>query len=419
MTFTAFELHDWQQFDSIKMDFSAPITIITGTNGSGKTTLVSLLATQFGAQFLSHATPIISDEGEVSYTSGFWSHVSGYLSRLFSKADPNIVGRITYKDGSETILTTPLKVSAQYEIEFKPRKSIQGMFLPSHRPSFFYQKISNISTGNKKSRSQAHIEFYQKITQNVHHGGFIGPEIKSTLLKWLIDGAGVKHGDHWARPKHPESEKNYTDFMNLLKNFLPPTIEFERFDFKDDELVFICKNGREQFLLETASGGVTTLISLAWMLFNFSHNKPDFTLIVDEIENHLHPSLQREILGIIHKSFPRAKIIVTTHSPLVVNSVEDAKVYALRANDRDKIEAEELPMKDKLATANRILNEVLGVGAPYPVWAERKIDSILSEYLHQPFNQEVAKKLQREIEDAGLGELTHAALGKWLDAQNK
>ncbi|MFC4214294.1 AAA family ATPase [Pseudophaeobacter arcticus] len=419
MTFSAFELNDWQQFDSIKMDLSAPVTIITGTNGSGKTTLVSLLSSQFGARFVSHATPMVSDDGEVSYTSGFWGHVGGFLSRLFDKPDPNIVGTIKFEDGNETKLKTPNNVSAQYIMEYLPRRPVPGIFLPSHRPSFLYQKVSNINTGNKKSRNEAYHEFNNKVSQPAQTGGYIGLEIKTTLLKWLIDGSGVKQGDHWARPRHAESENNYIGFMNLLRNFLPPTVGFDRFEFKDDELVFVCKDGRDQFLLETASGGVTTLISLAWLLYNFSQDNPSFTLIVDEIEHHLHPSLQREILGMIHRSFPKVKIIVTTHSPLVVNSVENAKVYALRPNERDRIEVLELPLKDKLATANRILDDVLGVGAPYPIWAERKIDSILSRYLEQPFNQDVAQKLQIELENEGVGELMHAALGKWLDAQNQ
>lgn len=61
-----------------------------------------------------------------------------------------------------------------------------------------------------------------------------------------------------------------------------------------------------------------------------------FLVIVDEIENHLHPSMQRSILPNLVKAFPSAQFIVTTHSPFVVNSVIDSSVYALKYNDRKK-----------------------------------------------------------------------------------
>ena len=38
-------------------------------------------------------------------------------------------------------------------------------------------------------------------------------------------------------------------------------------------------------------------------------------VLIDEIELHLHPGLQRTILPRLRKAFPKAQLIVTTHSP--------------------------------------------------------------------------------------------------------
>lgn len=52
-------------------------------------------------------------------------------------------------------------------------------------------------------------------------------------------------------------------------------------------------------------------------------------LFLDEIDIHLHPKWQRCILPAVQKLLPNAQIFVSTHSPFVVGSVEDAWVYRL------------------------------------------------------------------------------------------
>lgn len=50
-------------------------------------------------------------------------------------------------------------------------------------------------------------------------------------------------------------------------------------------------------------------------------------LLIDEIENHLHPKWQKKILGIIRELFPHIQIILTTHSPFIVSALRGVKVY--------------------------------------------------------------------------------------------
>jgi len=46
--------------------------------------------------------------------------------------------------------------------------------------------------------------------------------------------------------------------------------------------------------------------------------------LVDEIDLHLHPRFQRKIIGFLSGIFPKTQFIVTTHSPLVVQTAADA-----------------------------------------------------------------------------------------------
>ena len=45
-------------------------------------------------------------------------------------------------------------------------------------------------------------------------------------------------------------------------------------------------------------------------------------VIIDEIDLHLHPEWQKKILPLLSSTFPNIQFIVTTHSPLVVGSIE-------------------------------------------------------------------------------------------------
>lgn len=58
--------------------------------------------------------------------------------------------------------------------------------------------------------------------------------------------------------------------------------------------------------------------------------EPEGIVIVDEIETHLHLSLQEQILPLLTTMFPKVQFIVATHSPAVIASIPDAVVYDLR-----------------------------------------------------------------------------------------
>lgn len=54
--------------------------------------------------------------------------------------------------------------------------------------------------------------------------------------------------------------------------------------------------------------------------FSFTHG----TVIIDEIDEHLHPALQSRVLKDLHRTFPKIQFIVSTHAPMVISSVENS-----------------------------------------------------------------------------------------------
>lgn len=59
-------------------------------------------------------------------------------------------------------------------------------------------------------------------------------------------------------------------------------------------------------------------------------------VLIDEIDLHLHPEWQRNIISFLSNAFPNTQFIVTTHSPLVIQSMDEVNLYILH-RDGDKV----------------------------------------------------------------------------------
>lgn len=52
-------------------------------------------------------------------------------------------------------------------------------------------------------------------------------------------------------------------------------------------------------------------------------------VLIDEIDAHLHVSLQRKILPFLNNLYPKIQFIVTTHSPFVIGSLDSSVIFDL------------------------------------------------------------------------------------------
>lgn len=58
-------------------------------------------------------------------------------------------------------------------------------------------------------------------------------------------------------------------------------------------------------------------------------------LLIDELEQHLHPSLQRTALDRLSKLLPNMQIIATTHSPFVVQDASRSEIIVLKRHKKE------------------------------------------------------------------------------------
>ncbi len=78
-------------------------------------------------------------------------------------------------------------------------------------------------------------------------------------------------------------------------------------------------------------------------------NAPGIVLI-DEIEQHLHPNWQRKIIPILTAVFPKIQFFITTHSPQVISSVNSKNIFLC-----DNFNIEKVNLKTKGVDSNSLL----------------------------------------------------------------
>lgn len=79
-------------------------------------------------------------------------------------------------------------------------------------------------------------------------------------------------------------------------------------------------------------------------------------VLIDEVDQHLHPGWQQRILQAIQRAFPKIQFIVTTHSPEVLTSVESRQIRILEDG-----KCYGAPAGTLGAESSRLLQTVLGL----------------------------------------------------------
>ncbi|MCB9537199.1 MAG: AAA family ATPase [Myxococcales bacterium] len=92
-------------------------------------------------------------------------------------------------------------------------------------------------------------------------------------------------------------------------------------------------------------------------------------LLIDEIDQHLHPRWQRAILPALGATFPNVQVIATTHSPTVVGSLPAANVVRLK--DFQVVPTPHTYGRD----STTILEDVMGLPA-HPTDIQRRLDDL-------------------------------------------
>ncbi|MEE6439629.1 MULTISPECIES: AAA family ATPase [Pseudomonas] len=169
-------------------------------------------------------------------------------------------------------------------------------------------------------------------------------EVKSSDAALLFEEYLVSQKTLQAYAESPRMANNPTEAANIAAWFDKLEADLREL-FEDDSLVlhfdyhaqsfFIRQNGKLDYRFQQLSSGFSSVLAIYAELLTkiqlgaTSASDVYGVVIIDEIDAHLHVSLQRKILSFLVKSFPCIQFIVSTHSPFVVSSVSDALIYDL------------------------------------------------------------------------------------------
>lgn len=412
MIFSKLDLKGWRQFKDIQIDFDRRLTVLTGSNGSGKSTILRLLGRHFGWNVSLIATPY--------YQGSSLKYLPGLNEWAIVEPSPQqIIGNITYSSGHVSRLWVPSETSVEYHVNIDNQAAVEGLNVSSHRPQSHYQQVNSIPT-NAIRAENAYQSYFNEIQQRWHNSYTqFSPlyRMKEAIISMATFGPG--NDDVQA---NEEIRKTYTDFKNVLRRVIPPDIGFKDIKIRLPDVVLHTESG--DFAIDASSGGLMSLLDLVWQIFLYSRNKNQFVVLIDEPENHLHPSMQRSVLVSLLDAFLNAQFVVATHSPFVVSSVRESRVYVLRAERADdnkdqpiSVSSMFLDHANKAGTASEILRDVLGVPVTLPIWAEREVEAIAAKFSDQPISETTISALRTELTEAGLAEYYPQALSNWVRVQ--
>lgn len=270
--------------------------------------------------------------------------------------------------------------------------------------------------------SDGQIESISKIKNTAQSKNF-ERDSSNQFEKYLV--SYYSYGSHViARENNPEKEQHINAWFEKVQNDLRNLFEDHELSLQynpEEQAFYIHQEGKDPYRFNTLSSGYSSILSIyADLLMNVELRDipaQDITgfVLIDEIDAHLHVSIQRKIFSFFDKAFPKIQFIVTTHSPFVVQSVNNSIIY-----DLSELE----PLEDlSMYSYESILKGLLGVESTSDI-LNAQLDEMAEIINQNPINTVRLKKLIDSIEpyEAQLNSRSRAflLLGKnaLLDSTN-
>jgi energy-coupling factor transporter ATP-binding protein EcfA2 len=307
-------------------------TLLLGENGTGKTTVLQALAG------LGVRDAFADRYDELSQISG-------------SRVIQMMLGGLFRGPKEPAAITAEIERSRNSEVALEPLGV--EVLEPVHDPEYSFRFVLHVSGENPRHWPKAHVIGYPAYrggtTPSPEPGeGIYGPLVGATDLLWtsrdsLADVESWLQDLRLVKLEADERlvETDYDRVLGLLQRVLPGVKEI-RHRLTEE------KNRKVVFEFETPDGwvryrdlalgyrAVTELVvDIAFNLFEAREGdenpleRPAIVLI-DEIDQHLHPKWQRQLAQMLTQLFPRVQFIVSAHSPLMVQASAGHNIVVLK-----------------------------------------------------------------------------------------
>lgn len=394
-------IKNFRNFDELNLKFDNRLTVIIGNNGAGKSTILDAISIAMGA-----------------YLSGYDN--IGYF-------------RIKDEDVKENKYVIGDRIDAQRQ--FPSTIEAEGMIL-KEKCKWKISKEKSNSKGIKPSEIKSVTEIAGKLQSEIRNGNnqillpvvayygtgrlwnnsTVNYEYKSNRLSGYTDCMNIHLNNasfvSWFRMMtiiELQKKRVLPDFSTVKKamcscieNVIGTKDVNVMYDFTRDQIVVVYgKDKKTETLSELSDGYRNTLNMVADIAFRMSLLNPQLgesvitetegIVLIDEVDLHLHPGWQQRILPDLLKIFKKVQFVVTTHAPMVINSVRKDNVVVLNNNSVDYVGIQTYG-KD----ANSVLSAVMETGNR-PV----EIEKLFQLFYNALDNGEIenAKKTLTKLED--------------------
>jgi len=293
------------------------VNLILGNNGMGKTTLLRAAA-------LSVLAPIIQETGYVSHRmvrEGFTqasiegslllsgkecpSHHKTWLTRLE-------VTRMSSDVETSEIVFPDNGLETGWGLNYF-QKNLRNIFYEDRHPDLFLVGYGATRRMESGEYNPGAIKKRRRLRYHRVASLFEDNEALIPLVSWLPDYRG--------------ENRRYQQLILLINRLMPKGITL--LDQRQEDGEYLFKQGEILLPFSTLSDGYRAYI--AWVTDLISHmavcagNKLALTamrgvVLVDEIDLHLHPEWQLEVINLVSTALPNLQFIFTTHSPIVAGT---------------------------------------------------------------------------------------------------
>jgi hypothetical protein len=362
------ELSNFRCFEHLELDLNRESslegcwTCLAGINGSGKTSVLQAIC----LALVGKTTAIDIGLGILARTQ-----------RLAEGSPQPTDVEVTFSDGQKHVFRQGLTIDGD-DIRTTGQHSHPWLVLA-------YGATRNLSDRPDRSSSNEGITARRQMT-------LFDPYARVASAKTALD---------FVNPNEPF----FGLFSGLLKQLFP------------DDLRFELRVGAPRFRVENESVTAIDLpdgfrSSVAWLAdlcHAWCEENPDVAkkakpsdieavVLIDEIDLHLHPSLQRTLVPALRKALPKVQWIVTTHSPLVLSCFDKNEIIALDRSEPGGVR--HLDRQIMGFSVDEIIEWLMGTDATSAVMEERLAEA---ERSRDAVTRDIAEVL-RQSRDANESE---------------
>lgn len=341
-------IENFKLFRSCEIDFSdRQVTVLIGRNGTGKTTILDALSVAIGG-----------------FLSGF-DEVKKY--RTFAIEDVRLKKSETDPSAEKQF---PVRVSCEAVVDGLPYqwtkswdglKKKKGRPNPSHILRYAEQLTSAVrakedvvlpvfafyGTGRLWSQKRdREIDLSELGSRFLGYDSSLEPSSdEKRVTKWFKRMALIEFQEKQVNEVYGAVRRTIEKCLERLTDEGGQRAATVFFNALSDEVEV--RFGDDKSLpVRLLSDGYRTLIGMvadiAYRMAQLNpHLKADVihqtpgVILIDEIDLHLHPKWQREILPALTELFPQVQFIVTTHSPFIIQSLDAQELIVLTDLDQD------------------------------------------------------------------------------------